>query len=74
MARNRLRPDSMDGSLTFGAMLKDLRRAAGLTQEELAARARLSAKAISALERGVNSRPTQRDLVAPHEGSAALRA
>lgn len=41
----------------FGDALRDYRRAAGLTQEELAARARLSAKAISALERGVNGAP-----------------
>jgi DNA-binding XRE family transcriptional regulator len=42
---------------TFGAMLRELREAAGLTQEELAARADLTAKAVSALERGERKRP-----------------
>ncbi|HUC57052.1 MAG TPA: tetratricopeptide repeat protein [Streptosporangiaceae bacterium] len=38
----------------FGALLRQLREAAGLTQEELAEAARLSPRAISDLERGVN--------------------
>lgn len=42
---------------TFGATLKRLREAASLTQEELAARAGLTAKAVSALERGERRRP-----------------
>ncbi|PLS84609.1 MAG: hypothetical protein CYG60_17030, partial [Actinobacteria bacterium] len=37
--------------------LRDLRRAAGLTQEELASRAGLSPGAVGTLERGVRSRP-----------------
>ena len=41
----------------FGARLRGLREAAGLTQEELAGRAGLSAKAISLLERGDRKRP-----------------
>ena len=41
----------------FGAKLKTLREAAGLTQEELASRAGVSAKAVSALERGDRKRP-----------------
>ncbi|MDQ3286504.1 MAG: helix-turn-helix domain-containing protein [Actinomycetota bacterium] len=41
----------------FGGRLRRLREAAGLTQEELAARAGLSAKAISMLERGERKRP-----------------
>lgn len=41
----------------FGEMLQRHRLAAGLTQEELAERARLSARAISDLERGVKTRP-----------------
>src|ERR687893_1011048 len=41
----------------FGAMLKRLRDTAGLTQEELASRAGLTAKAVSALERGERKRP-----------------
>ena len=42
---------------SFGARLRRLREAAGLTQEELAARAGLSPNAIGALERGVRKRP-----------------
>src|SRR5437764_7141267 len=41
----------------FGALLRRYRVAATLTQEELAARAGLSARAISDLERGAKSRP-----------------
>jgi len=44
-------------SNTFGELLRDLREANGLTQESLAERAGLSARAISALERGVNRVP-----------------
>jgi transcriptional regulator with XRE-family HTH domain len=39
--------------LPFGTVLKRYRRAAGLTQEELAARAGYSAASISLLERNV---------------------
>jgi predicted ATPase/transcriptional regulator with XRE-family HTH domain len=42
---------------TFGAVLQRLRRAAGLSQEELAERAGLSARGISDLERGVRHAP-----------------
>ncbi len=38
-------------------MLRELREAGGLTQEELASRAELTAKAVSALERGERRRP-----------------
>ncbi len=41
----------------FGTLLKRYRTAAGLTQEALAARADLSARAISDLERGINRIP-----------------
>ena len=41
----------------FAGRLRELRRAAGLTQEELAARAGLSPAAVGALERGIRSRP-----------------
>jgi len=41
----------------FGVVLRRLRERAGLTQEELAERAGLSANAVSALERGVRTRP-----------------
>src|SRR5258707_14492153 len=42
---------------TFGELLRRYRRAADLSQEELAERARLSTRAISDLERGVNHTP-----------------
>jgi transcriptional regulator with XRE-family HTH domain len=45
------------GGSTFGERLRRLREAAGLTQEELASRAALTAKAVSALERGERRRP-----------------
>jgi len=43
--------------LQFGALLRRLREAAGLTQEELAVRAGLSRNAVGALERGLRRRP-----------------
>ncbi|MDQ3928107.1 MAG: helix-turn-helix domain-containing protein, partial [Chloroflexota bacterium] len=42
---------------SFGTRLKRLREAAGLTQEELASKAGLTAKAVGALERGERRRP-----------------
>ncbi len=50
-------------SPTFGDLLREHRRIAGLTQEELAERATLSREAISSLERGERTRP-QRETVA----------
>src|ERR687887_2830723 len=41
----------------FGALLRAYRVAAGLSQEELAERARLSARTIGDLERGVSNAP-----------------
>src|SRR5438270_636915 len=41
----------------FAALLRQYRLAAGLTQEELADRARLSTRAVSDLERGVRRTP-----------------
>jgi len=48
--------DGDDGA-PFGARLRRLREAAGLTQEEIASRVGLTAKAVSALERGERRRP-----------------
>lgn len=42
---------------TFGQLLRSLRESAGLSQEDLAERARLSTAAVSALERGVRTHP-----------------
>src|ERR1051326_10822 len=44
-------------SLTFGALLRRYRLAAGLTQEELAAEAGLSLRGIADLERGARTQP-----------------
>jgi transcriptional regulator with XRE-family HTH domain len=44
-------------SNSFGELLRSLRQAASLSQEELAQRARLSVKAVGALERGERQRP-----------------
>ncbi|HXT35202.1 MAG TPA: tetratricopeptide repeat protein [Chloroflexota bacterium] len=49
-------------TLPFGDLLRRLRLDAGLSQEELAERAGISARGISALERGVNRAP-QRETV-----------
>jgi predicted ATPase/DNA-binding XRE family transcriptional regulator len=48
--------------VAFGELLRELRTAAGLSQEELAERARLSPGAISALERGVRRAPQHQTL------------
>jgi transcriptional regulator with XRE-family HTH domain len=44
-------------SRTFASLLKHHRNSAGLTQEELAGRARLGERTISNLERGINRAP-----------------
>jgi predicted ATPase/DNA-binding XRE family transcriptional regulator len=49
--------DAPPPPLPFGVLLRRLRLAAGLSQEELAERARLSVQAVSALERGVRRAP-----------------
>ncbi|MBO4206239.1 helix-turn-helix domain-containing protein, partial [Micromonospora echinofusca] len=46
--------------MPFGVQLRTLRERAGLTQEELAERAGVTAHAVSALERGIRSRPYPR--------------
>jgi transcriptional regulator with XRE-family HTH domain len=57
MTRDRTRDVSRGQDRPFGARLRRVREAAGLTQEDLAARAGLSAKGISDLERGARRRP-----------------
>ncbi|HET8905660.1 MAG TPA: helix-turn-helix domain-containing protein, partial [Ktedonobacterales bacterium] len=58
-------------SVTFADLLRHHRTAAGLTQEELAARAQLSTDAISTLERGTRRRP-RKDTVALLADALAL--
>lgn len=50
------------GGLSFGDLLRRYRLAAGLTQEELAERAGLSARGISDLERGLSARARKETL------------
>jgi predicted ATPase/transcriptional regulator with XRE-family HTH domain len=57
VAGSRPRTESSGRDVPFGERLRRLREAAGLTQEDLAGRAGLTAKAISLLERGVRRRP-----------------
>jgi len=59
------------GSSAFGALLRHCRLAAGLSQQALAERARVSAKAIGALERGERRTP-QRETLALLAGALAL--
>jgi transcriptional regulator with XRE-family HTH domain len=44
-------------AVSFGSLLRSLRAAAGLTQEELAEAARVSYRSVSDLERGVSRSP-----------------
>jgi transcriptional regulator with XRE-family HTH domain len=46
----------------FADLLRRYRRAAGLIREELAERARISARAVSDLERGLSRRPRHETL------------
>jgi predicted ATPase/transcriptional regulator with XRE-family HTH domain/Tfp pilus assembly protein PilF len=50
------------GEAAFGQLLRRYRGAAGLTQEELAERAGLSARGVSDLERGLNRSPQRETL------------
>src|SRR5437773_5513185 len=52
-----LRGPEMIEKASFRTLLKHYRQAAGVSQEALAARAGLSARAISDLERGINRTP-----------------
>src|SRR5437868_7022020 len=56
-ARPSRRGQHMQEQSSFGALLKRYRLVAGLSQEALAARATLSSRAISDLERGIKLRP-----------------
>lgn len=47
----------------FGALLRQFRLDAGMTQQELAERAKLSVQAVSALERGARTRPYRETVV-----------
>src|SRR5229473_2738021 len=49
--------DETEGPLTFGQLLRRYRTAAGVSQDELAEQAGLSAHGISDLERGARQRP-----------------
>jgi len=68
--------------IKFGVQLRALRERAGLTQEELAERAGVTAHAVSALERGTRTRPYPRTVrslagalsAAPEEQAALLAA
>jgi predicted ATPase/DNA-binding XRE family transcriptional regulator len=55
-SEQRIKLDAVS-DLPFGARLRRMREAAGLTQEELAVRAGLSRNAVGALERGFRKRP-----------------
>jgi len=59
------------GSSTFGTLLRRHRLLAGLSQEALAERARLSTNGIGALERGYRRTP-QRETLALLTGALAL--
>ena len=58
-------------SASFADVLERFRKAAGLTQEELAQRAQLSRNAINALERGARQSP-RKDTVALLASALAL--
>src|SRR5437588_9052016 len=67
--------------LPFGMLLRQWRRAASLTQEELAERAGMSVETISALERGLSRSPYRATITAladalglDREGRARLLA
>jgi transcriptional regulator with XRE-family HTH domain/tetratricopeptide (TPR) repeat protein len=54
--------DAAEAVTSFGSLLRGYRLAAGLTQEELADKSGLSARAISDLERGRTARPFMRSV------------
>lgn len=72
----------MLGATAFGALLRRYRTLAGLSQEALAARATISTRAVSDLERGVNRAPRAETLellasaldLAPEDRTALIAA
>jgi predicted ATPase/DNA-binding XRE family transcriptional regulator len=78
----RMPPDQVRSQSSFGDLLRTQRIASGLTQAELAARAGLSVRGLSDLERGVRTRPQRETVqrlltalnVSPQERAALLRA
>src|SRR6476469_7554439 len=62
-----------DQTTRFGTLLRRYRHAAGLSQEELADRARLSARAISALELGERRAPYPTTVLALASGLGLAR-
>jgi transcriptional regulator with XRE-family HTH domain len=67
---------STSGGKPFGELLRDLRVAAGRTQEELAEAAGLSTRALGGLERATGRRPQRRtvELVAKALGLSGEEA
>jgi predicted ATPase/DNA-binding XRE family transcriptional regulator len=53
----QVRAPAQPAALSFAAQLRALRHSAGLSQDELANRAHLTTHAVSALERGIRTRP-----------------
>src|SRR5262245_23195818 len=66
-----MQTDPFTSSTAFGALLRGHRRAAGLTQAELAERAGLSWRGINGLERGERRAP-HRDTIARLTAALAL--
>ena len=58
------------GAATFGALLREFRLAAGLSQEALAERARMSPGGVSVLERGIRRAPYRETVALLAEGLA----
>jgi tetratricopeptide (TPR) repeat protein/transcriptional regulator with XRE-family HTH domain len=64
-------PETEQAGLRFGGLLRQLRAQAGLTQDELAEAARVSQRAISDLERGINA-TARKDTAALLAGALGL--
>ena len=64
-------PAAEQAGLRFGGLLRRLRDQAGLTQEELAEAARVSQRAVSDLERGIN-RTARKDTAVLLAGALGL--